>query len=41
MIGGDDGMSVTAAQERLGFSAAYDLEKTFLYIKSELSDTDK
>lgn len=36
MIGGDDGMSVTKAQEKLGFTAAYDLEKTFLYIKSEI-----
>ena len=41
MIGGDDGMSITAARERLGFVAAYDLEKTFLYIKSELSESDK
>ena len=41
MIGGDDGMSVRAAEERLGFTAAYDLEKTFLYIKSELSGTNK
>ncbi len=36
MVGGDDGMSVMKAREKLGFTAAYDLEKTFLYIKSEL-----
>lgn len=36
MIGGDDGMSVERAKEKLGFTAGYDLEKTFLYIKSEL-----
>lgn len=36
MIVGDDGMSVALAKERLGFTAGYDLEKTFLYIKSEL-----
>lgn len=36
MIGGDDGMSIAKAQDKLGFAAAYDLEKTFLYIKSEI-----
>ena len=41
MIGGDDGMSVEKARDRLGFSAAYDLEKTFIYIKSELSENSK